>query len=149
MKAMCQVPLLQNTLAGCLQRITQPVFRVTGLMFSKEMEAMTKPAGSLYTMMKPHDSKGTSRAASAQHVSRVPYLRTAANRMLKLVLMCLSQKAETMSLIVFADSLGRKVFDANDKIRAVKRACEVFSVCETLKLHSTNTAMLRGHYRVS
>lgn len=57
MIAMCQVPYLQNALAGCLGRLTRTVFRVTALLFSKEMEATTKQAGSTRAVMESHDSK--------------------------------------------------------------------------------------------
>lgn len=70
MIAVCQVPFLQNALAGCLWRITQPAFRVTGPMFSMEMEATMKPSGSPYTVMKPHDSKGTSKKSLLRDLSR-------------------------------------------------------------------------------
>lgn len=60
MIAACQVMFLQSALAGCLQRITKTMFQVTGLLFSKEMEAMTKPVRSLYAMLKPSGNKYTS-----------------------------------------------------------------------------------------
>ncbi|KAH1165463.1 hypothetical protein KIL84_023022 [Mauremys mutica] len=48
-----------SALAGCLQRLTKTVFQVTGLLFRKEMEAMTQPVRSLYTMLKPFGNKYT------------------------------------------------------------------------------------------
>lgn len=60
MIAVCQVPFLQSALAGCLQRITGTVFQVIALLFSKEMEAMTKPVRSLYTQLKPYRNTYTS-----------------------------------------------------------------------------------------
>lgn len=40
--------------------------------------------------------------------------------MLKLVLLCLSQKAETKSHLVFADPLTGEVFVANEEVRLLK-----------------------------
>lgn len=53
-------------------------------------------------------------------VLKDPHLRTDGNRVLKLGWVCLSQKAETVSPLVLADSLDRKVSGANDKIRTTK-----------------------------
>lgn len=115
MIAMCQVPYLQNALAGCLHRLTQTVFRVTALLFSKEMEAMTKLAGSMYAAMEPHDSKAPPQSSFCSTRLEASSPQHCFKQDVKAGLLCLLQKAETKSHLVFADPLTGEVFVANDK----------------------------------
>lgn len=81
------------------------------------MEATTKAAGSPDTVMEPHKAKVPLQSAVCL---KEPYLRTDVNRVLELGLGCLSQKAGTVSPLVFADSLDRKVPGASDRIRTTQ-----------------------------